>query len=120
GIRPTPEEGMPMSDLSEKLDQNEKQRLLEALRNLGVQEYRDLMISLMGGMGVRVQSAREQQSSLVIHGQGEVPYLVLASRTGFSDPELVVRALIEDAKADGRVPVFMSLQDLDPGTLNLL
>jgi len=111
---------MPVSDLSEKLDQNEKQRLLVALRNLGVQEYRDLMISLMGGMGVRVQSAREQQSSLVIHGQGEVPYLVLASRTGFSDPELVVRALIEDAKADGRVPVFMSLQDLDPGTLNLL
>jgi len=111
---------MPVSDLSEKLDQNEKQRLLEALRKLGVQEYRDLMISLMGGMGVRVQSAREQQSSLVIHGQGEVPYLVLASRAGFSDPELVVRALIEDAKADGRVPVFMSLQDLDPGTLNLL
>ncbi|MHC1710289.1 MAG: tetratricopeptide repeat protein [Methanomassiliicoccales archaeon] len=111
---------MPVTDLSEKLDQNERGRLLEAIRNLGDQEYRDLMISLMGGMGVRVQSAREQQSALVIHGQGEVPYLVLASRTGFSDPELVVRSLVEDAKTDGRVPVFMSLQDLDPGTLNLL
>lgn len=109
-----------MTDLSEKLDQNERERLLEAVRNLGVQEYRDLMISLMGGMGVRVQSAREQQSALVIHGQGEVPYLVLASRTGFSDPELVVRSLVMEAKTDGRVPVFMSLQELDPGTLNLL
>jgi len=109
-----------VTDLSEKLDQNERERLLEAVRNLGVQEYRDLMISLMGGMGVRVQSAREQQSALVIHGQGEVPYLVLASRTGFSDPELVVRSLVMEAKTDGRVPVFMSLQELDPGTLNLL
>ncbi|MHC1679860.1 MAG: tetratricopeptide repeat protein [Methanomassiliicoccales archaeon] len=109
-----------MTDLSEKLDRNEKERLLEAVRNLGVQEYRDLMISLMGGMGVRVQSAREQQGALVIHGQGEVPYLVLASRSGFSDPELVVRSLVQDAKTDGRVPVFMSLQELDPGTLNLL
>jgi len=109
-----------VTDLSEKLDQNERGRLLEAVRNLGVQEYRDLMISLLGGMGVRVQSAREQQSALVIHGQGEVPYLVLASRTGFSDPELVVRSLVQDAKNDGRVPVFMSLQELDPGTLNLL
>jgi len=109
-----------MTDLSEKLDQNEKQRLTEAVRNLGLQEYRDLMISLMGGMGVRVQSAREQQNALIIHGQGEVPYLVLASRTGFSDPELVVRSLVEDAKTDGRVPVFMSMQELDPGTLNLL
>jgi len=109
-----------VTDLSEKLDQNEKQRLLEAVRNLGDQEYRDLMISLMGGMGVRVQSAREQHGALVIHGQGEVPYLVLASRTGFTDPELVVRSLVEDAKTDGRAPVFMSLQELDPGTLNLL
>ncbi len=109
-----------MTDLSEKLDQNEKQRLLEAVRGLGDQEYRDLMISLMGGMGVRVQSARDQHGALVIHGQGEVPYLVLASRTGFADPELVVRSLVEDAKTDGRVPVFMSLQELDPGTLNLL
>ncbi|NLX46874.1 MAG: tetratricopeptide repeat protein [Euryarchaeota archaeon] len=109
-----------MTDLAEKLDQNEKQRLIEAVRNLGVQQYRDLMISLMGGMGVRVQSAREQQNALIIHGQGEVPYLVLASRTGFADPELVARSLVEDAKTDGRVPVFMSMQDLDPGTLNLL
>ncbi|OPX61575.1 MAG: tetratricopeptide repeat protein [Methanomassiliicoccales archaeon PtaB.Bin215] len=111
---------MPVTDLSEKLDQNERQRLLEAVRSLGAQEYRDLMISLMGGMGVRVQSAREQHGALVIHGQGEVPYLVIASRTGFADPELVVRSLVEDAKSDGRVPVFMSLQELDPGTLNLL
>lgn len=109
-----------MTDLSEKLDQNERQRLLEAVRALGDQEYRDLMISLMGGMGVRVQSAREQRNALVIHGQGEVPYLVLASRTGFADPELVVRSLVMDANADGRVPVFMTLQQLDPGTLNLL
>ncbi|HQQ25359.1 MAG TPA: tetratricopeptide repeat protein [Methanomassiliicoccales archaeon] len=111
---------MPVTDLSEMLDQNEKQRLLEAVRGLGDQEYRDLMISLMGGMGVRVQSAREKQGALVIHGQGEVPYLVLASRSGFTDPELVVRSLVGDAKSDGRVPVFMSLQELDPGTLNLL
>ncbi|HNU35608.1 MAG TPA: tetratricopeptide repeat protein, partial [Methanomassiliicoccales archaeon] len=109
-----------MTDLSEKLDQNERQRLLEAVRALGAQEYRDLMISLMGGMGVRVQSAREQHGALVIHGQGEVPYLVIASRTGFTDPELMVRSLVEDAKSDGRVPIFMSLQELDPGTLNLL
>lgn len=109
-----------MTDLAEKLDQNERQRLLEAVRGLGEQEYRDLMISLLGGMGVRVQSAREQHGALIIHGQGEVPYLVIASRTGFTDPELVVRSLVEDAKADGRAPVFMSLQELDPGTLNLL
>lgn len=109
-----------MTGLSEKLDQNERQRLLEAVRRLGDQEYRDLMISLLGGIGVRVQSAREQHGALVIHGQGEVPYLVLASRTGFTDPELVVRSLVEDAKTDGRAPVFMSLQELDPGTLNLL
>jgi len=109
-----------VTDLSERLDQNERGRLLEAVRKLGAQEYRDLMISLLGGMGVRVQSAREQQGALVIHGQGEVPYLVLASRTGFSDPELVVRSLMQEAKNDGRVPVFMSLQELDPGTLNLL
>ena len=44
-----------MTDLSEKLDQNERQRLLEAVRDLPAQEYRDLMVSLMGGMGVRVQ-----------------------------------------------------------------
>ncbi len=109
-----------MTDLSEKLDQNERLRLLEAVRDLPAQEYRDLMVSLMGGMGVRVQSAREQHGALVIHGQGEVPYLVLASRTGFADPELIARSLVEDAKADGRAPVFMSLQELDPGTLNFL
>jgi tetratricopeptide (TPR) repeat protein len=109
-----------MTDLSEKLDQNERQRLQEAVSKLGVQEYRDLMVALVGKMGVHVQSAREQQNALIIHGLGEVPYLVLASRNRFTDPELVARSLIEEAKTDGRVPVFMSMQELDPGTLNLL
>lgn len=109
-----------MTDLSEKLDLSERQRLIDAVRKLSAQEYRDLMISLLGGMGVRVQSAREQQNALVIHGQGEMPYLVLATRTGFSDPELVVRSLVQDAKGQGRAPVFMAIQELDPGTLNLL
>jgi tetratricopeptide (TPR) repeat protein len=109
-----------MTDLAEKLDQSERQRLVAAIRALGDADYRDLMISLLGGIGVRVQSAKEQQGILIIYGQGEEGYLVLASRMEFSDPELIVRSLIEDAANMGRTPVFMALQQLDPGTLNLL
>ncbi|MDD1771900.1 MAG: tetratricopeptide repeat protein [Methanomassiliicoccales archaeon] len=109
-----------MTDLAEKLDQSERQRLVAAIRALNDADYRDLMISLLGGIGVRVQSAKEQQGILIIYGQGEEGYLVLASRMEFSDPELIVRSLIEDAANMGRTPVFMALQQLDPGTLNLL
>jgi len=109
-----------MTDLSEKLDRSGRQRLIEAVRRLSPAEYRDLTISLLGGMGVRVQSAREQQGALLVHGQGEVAYLVLVSRSGFSDPEMVARSLIKDAKEGGRAPVLMTMQELDPGTLNLL
>ena len=109
-----------MTDLSEKLDRSGRQRLIEAVRRLSPAEYRDLTISLLGGMGVRVQSAREQQGALLVHGQGEVAYLVLVSRSGFSDPEMVARSLIKDAKEGGRTPVLMTMQELDPGTLNLL
>ena len=103
-----------MTDLAEKLDQSERQRLVAAIRALSDADYRDLMISLLGGIGVRVQSAKEQQGILIIYGQGEEGYLVLASRMEFSDPELIVRSLIEDAANMGRTPVFMALQQLDP------
>jgi tetratricopeptide (TPR) repeat protein len=109
-----------MSDLEQKLEQNERQRLLTAIKELGDAEWRDLMISLIGGIGVRVQSAKEEKGALIIYGQGEEGYIVLASRTAFGDPELVVRSLVEEAKTSARVPVFMVLQELDPGTLNLL
>ncbi|MCX6651228.1 MAG: tetratricopeptide repeat protein [Methanomassiliicoccales archaeon] len=109
-----------MSDLEKMLEQNERQRLLAAIKDLGDPEWRDLMISLIGGMGVRVQSAKEEKGTLVIYGQGEGGYIILVSRTAFSDPELVVRSLVEEAKTSARVPVFMTLQDLDPGTLNYL
>ncbi len=109
-----------MTDLAEKLDQNKRQRLMAAVRELGAAEYRDLMISLIDGIGVRVQSAKEEQGTLIIHGQGEESYLILASRLDFADPELIVRSLLEEAKALGRSAVFMTLQELDTGTLNYL
>jgi len=109
-----------MTDLAEKLDQNRRQRLVQAVKGLSASEYRDLMISLMGGIGVRVQSAQDQKGALIIHGQGEVSYLALAARSDFSDPELIVRSLVEEAKTSGRAAVFMTLQSLDPGTLNYL
>ena len=111
---------MPVTDLAEKLDLSKRQRLMQAIRNLPEPGFRDLMISLMGGMGVRVQSAQEQRGTLVIYGQGEEGYLVLAARTDFTDPELIVRSLVEEARSTLRTPVFMTLQSLDPGTLNYL
>jgi len=109
-----------MTDLAEKLDLGKRQRLVQAIHKQSPSEYRDMMISLMGGMGVRVQSAHEDHGALIIHGQGEESYLVLAARTDFADPELVVRSLVEEARDSSRVPVFMTLQSLDPGTLNYL
>ena len=107
-----------MTDLVDKLEQNKKQRLLAAVQALSPAEYRDLMVSLVGGIGVRVQSAKEEQGSLIIHGQGEESYLILASRKQFADPELIVRSLQEEAKSSGRNAVLMTLQELDTGTLN--
>ncbi len=109
-----------MTDLAEKLDQNKRQRVVQAIRSLSVSDYRELMMSLMGGIGVRAQQVREEKNSLIIHGQGEESYLILTSRGEYGDPELVVRSLVEEAKTSSRVPVFMTLQGLDPGTLNYL
>lgn len=109
-----------MIDLVEKLEQNKKQRLLASLYALSPAEYRDLMVSLVGGLGISVQSTKEEQGSLIIHGQGEGSYLILASRKEYADPELIVRSLQQEAEASGRLAVFMTMQKLDTGTLNYL
>ncbi|HUT27949.1 MAG TPA: tetratricopeptide repeat protein [Methanomassiliicoccales archaeon] len=109
-----------MTDLAEKLDQNKRERVVQAIRSLSSSDYRELILSLISGIGVRVQKVREEQNSIIIHGQGEESYLILTSRGEYADPELIVRSLVEEAKTSGRVAVFMTLQGLDPGTLNYL
>ncbi|MCG7840750.1 MAG: hypothetical protein MIO87_02445, partial [Methanomassiliicoccales archaeon] len=109
-----------MTDLAEKLDQNKRERVVQAIRSLSSPDYRELIMSLISGIGVRVQQVREEQHSIIVHGQGEESYLILTSRGEYADPELIIRSLVEEAKTSGRIAVFMTLQGLDPGTLNYL
>ncbi len=104
-----------MTDLSGILDQRMNDRIVSALNELDFVEFQTLMSNLLGKIGLTLTDRKTEGDAVQFRGESEEGrYLILASRLFDHASLSSVKRLRTMAKAEGRNPVLMITNDLEP------
>jgi tetratricopeptide (TPR) repeat protein len=104
-----------MTDLSGILDQRMNDRIVSALNELDFVEFQTLMSNLLGKIGLTLTDRKTEGDAVQFRGESEEGrYLILASRLFDHASLSSVKRLRTLAKAEGRNPVLMITNDLEP------
>lgn len=104
-----------MSDLGRILDERMNERIISAINDLDFDQFQDLIGNLLGNIGVKVLGREIEGDAIFFRGEGEDgKLLVMASRL-FDHASLSnARRLRSLATAEGRNPVLITTNELDP------
>lgn len=103
-----------MIDLRERVEESVDARIIDAIRELSPDEFKDLVVQLLEKMGLKVTAAALSGETVFVEGIGrEGSYLVMASRRIDHASLSGVRIVKDKASEEGRLPALVVTSELD-------